>query len=155
MKLNGPRGAGLLCAGIVGVLRGLLLVPLGGDPASVPPGGLEALTAGWRPAIYIYVALWIGTGALACTAAFRKKDALACALLFGLAGVWGVGYIFGGINTWLGVDHPWRLGWFGLDLARREWQSAASYLGYALLGGYWSRMVNPSRLQREAAGEGR
>jgi hypothetical protein len=133
------------------MLRGLFLLPLSNAPAAIPPAGIEAVTAGWRPALFIYSFLWVAVGIQSCIAAFRKRDALACALLFGLCGVWGIGYLFGGLYTWWGIDHPWQRGWFGLDLARREWQSAASYLGLALLGGYWSRMVNPSRLQREAA----
>lgn len=143
-RFNGPRGAGLFCAGLVCMFRGLFLLPFSHTPPATPSSGLESLSAGWPPALLIYSLVWWGAGGYAVICAFRTRDALACAAVFGTCAVWGIGYLLAGVQTWWGFA-SWDLPWWGLDFARREWQAAAGFLGTALLGGYWSRMVNPVR----------
>ena len=147
LRFNGPRGAGLFSAGCVCVARGLFLLPLSSVPPP-PARGIEAISAGWRSGVYVYAALWLAVGLYAMARSFRVKDALACAAIFGLCGLWGVGFLVSGLQVWLSTPHLLRSHWLGLDHARRDWESAASYLGFSVLGGYWSRMVNPRRRRR-------
>lgn len=134
-RVNGPRGAVLLCAGVFCAAHVVSCLPVGGDDL-VLPIGLDRLDD--AVPLPVYAALWGCALALCALGAVRRPDGsprervdtAAFALTAGMTLAWSGTFLLG----WV-VDR---------SDPTRQWVLATAYAAVAALVATSARLVNPA-----------